>query len=202
MNHIKIAKTDHPVHELIAVRWSPYAFSTKAVSKADLVSIFEAARWAASSYNEQPWTYILATREEEQEFDKLLSCLVEGNQAWAKNVSALAIGCFSTNFTKNGKPNAAAQHDLGLAAGNICMEATARGIAVHQMIGIVADKVRQTYSVPEGVQPHTALAFGYEAEMDKIPEALRERDMNPRTRKPLRDFVFGGKWGSASKILG
>src|SRR5579864_3208295 len=121
------AATDHAVHALIAERWSPYAFADRPVPHADLVALFEAARWAPSSYNEQPWSYIIATRDEPAEFAKLLSCLVEGNQAWAKAAPALALGCTSLKFKLNGKPNAAAHHDLGLASGNLVMEATSRG---------------------------------------------------------------------------
>ena len=85
--------TDHPVHDLIAARWSPYAFSDRPVAKEDLLSLFEAARWAPSSYNEQPWSYLLATKDEPREFERMLSCLVEGNQVWAKAAPVLALAC-------------------------------------------------------------------------------------------------------------
>src|SRR2546423_5138341 len=97
------ARTDHPVQDLIAARWSPYAFADRPVAREDLLSLFEAARWAASSYNEQPWTYLVATKEEPEAFAKLLSCLVEGNQAWAKAAPVLALGCTSLNFSRNGQ---------------------------------------------------------------------------------------------------
>src|SRR3954466_4599813 len=157
MNSEDQPRPDYPIHPLIAERWSPYAFADRPVSREDLRSLFEAARWAPSSYNEQPWSYVVATREEPAEFERVFSCLVEGNQAWAKAAPVLAIGCTSLRFKLNGKPNAAAVHDLGLAAGNICLEATARGLSVHQMIGIVPDKARELFHVPEGVQPLTAL---------------------------------------------
>src|SRR5437762_4309322 len=118
----KAAVTDHPVHELIRNRWSPRSFSDQPIPEDVLRSLFEAARWAASSYNEQPWSYLVATRDDKESFERLLSCLVEGNQAWAKMAPVLAIGCFSSKFTLNGQPNAAAQHDLGLAAGNLTFE--------------------------------------------------------------------------------
>src|SRR5262245_62747639 len=155
MNPIKQASPDHPIHELIAGRWSPYAFSDRPVSADDLRSLFEAARWAASSYNEQPWRYIVATKADLAEFERLLSCLVEGNQAWAKAAPVLAIGCTSLNFERNGKPNAAAVHDLGLASGNLCLEATARGLFVHQMIGSLPEKAREVFHIPEAIQPLT-----------------------------------------------
>jgi nitroreductase len=167
----------------------------------DIRSLFEAARWAASSYNEQPWSYIVATKDSPEEFARVLSCLVEPNQVWAKAAPVLALGCTSLNFTKNGKPNAAAVHDLGLAAGNLCLEATARGLCVHQMIGILPDKAREVYRISEGVQPVTALAIGYDADPGAAPEKLRERDLATRSRKPLAEFVFGGQWGTASNIV-
>jgi nitroreductase len=197
----KSAVTDHPVQEVIANRWSPYAFADRPVSKATLLSLFEAARWAASSYNEQPWSYIVATREEPQEFEKLLSCLVEGNQVWAKAAPVLALGCTSLNFVLNGQPNAAAVHDLGLASGNLVLEATARGLAVHQMIGIVPARARVVYQIPDGVQPLTGIAIGYVGDPAALPEKLRPRDLTNRTRKPLAQFVFGGKWGTAAPLV-
>src|SRR5271166_6024561 len=119
----QLAATDHPVQELIAARWSPYAFADRPVAKEDLRSLFEAARWAPSSYNEQPWSYVVATRDDAEGFGRLLSCLVEGNQAWAKGAPVLALGCTSLLFARDGKPNAAALHDLGLASANLCLEA-------------------------------------------------------------------------------
>lgn len=201
MNARKQATPDHPIHELIAKRWSPYAFADRAVSDEDLRSLFEAARWAASSYNEQPWSYIVATKASPADFERLLSCLVEGNQAWAGAAPVLAIGCTSLNFTLNHKPNAAAVHDLGIAGASLTLEATARGLFVHQMIGILPDRARELYRIPEGVQPLTGLAIGYAADPDTLPEKYRERDLATRGRRPLAEFVFGREWGSASSLL-
>jgi nitroreductase len=193
----KRAATDHPIQELLAVRWSPYAFADREVSEADLRSLFEAARWAPSSYNEQPWSYLVATRDAPEEFARLLSCLVEGNQVWARNAPALALGCTSLRFTRNGQPNAAALHDLGLASASLVLEATARGLMVHQMIGIQPDRARELYQVPQGVQPLTGLAIGYLGDPATLPQHLRDRDLAPRRRKPQAEFVFTGKWGTA-----
>jgi nitroreductase len=201
MSTHKQATLDHPIDDLIAQRWSPYAFAERPVSDDDLRSLFEAARWAASSYNEQPWSYIVATEANPAEFDRLLSCLVEANQAWAKAAPVLAIGCTSLNFVRNNKPNAAAVHDLGLASATLTLEATARGLFVHQMIGILPDGVRELYGVPAGVQPMTALAIGYAADPNMSPEIYKQRDLAPRTRKPLGEFVFGGRWGTASHLV-
>lgn len=176
-------------------------FSDRPVLEDDLRSLFEAARWAASSYNEQPWSYIVATKEDQTAFERLLSCLVDGNQPWAKAAPVLALGCTSLNFVRNGKPNAAAVHDLGLASATLTFEAMARGLFVHQMIGILPDKARELYRIPEGVQPLTGLAIGYVADPSILPDGYRERDLAPRQRKPLAEFVFGGQWGTASSVV-
>lgn len=191
----KRATPDHPIHDLLAERWSPYAFADRSVSPADLQSLFEAARWAPSSYNEQPWHYLVARREEPEVFQALLSCLVEGNQAWAKAVPVLAISVTCLTFKLNGKPNKAAFHDLGLAAAHLTAEATARGLVVHQMIGIVPERVRELFGVPPDYEAHTALAIGYPGDSEALPEPFKKRDLAPRTRKPLKEFLFTGRWG-------
>ncbi len=202
MKNPKRASADHPIHDLIADRWSPYGFSNRPVSDEVLRSLFEAARWAASSYNEQPWAYILATRDDPAGFARLLSCLVEANQAWAKAAPVLALGCTRLTFSGNSQPNTVALHDLGLASGNLCLEATARGLLVHQMAGILPDKARELYHVPEGVHILTALAIGHAADPATLAEQLRSRDLAARTRKPLAEFVFGETWGKSSGIAG
>jgi nitroreductase len=179
---------------VLAERWSPYALSDRPVAAADLASIFEAARWSASSYNEQPWRYLLATKHDPAEHDRLLSCLVETNQAWARNAWVLALGVVSLRFAKNQKDNRAALHDLGAASANLSVEATSRGLRVHQMIGIQPDKARGLYQIPEHFEAYTALAIGYPADPAGLPEALRQRELAPRQRHPLNQFVFGGGW--------
>jgi len=196
----KRARTDHPIHTLLAERWSPYAFADRPVAEADLRSLFEAARWAPSSYNEQPWRYLLATRESPEEFRRLLSCLVDANQAWAKAAPVLALGVVSLKFARNARDNRAAVHDLGLAAGNLLVEATARGLVVHQMIGILPDKARETYGIPDGFEAWTGIAIGYPGDAMALPEPLRARDLAPRQRKPLGEFVFAGTWGTAAPL--
>ena len=199
--NIKKAATGHPILQVLAERWSPYGFEDRSVSEADLRSLFEAARWAASSYNEQPWNYLVATRENPQEFGRLLSCLVEANQAWAKAAPVLVLGIVHLQFAKNNQDNRAAVHDLGLAAGNLVAEATARGLSVHQMIGILPDKAREIYQIPEHFEAWTAMAIGYKADPAKLPDTLKERDLAPRQRKPLSEFVFTGHWGKPSPLV-
>jgi nitroreductase len=197
----KSASTDHPIHELLAQRWSPYSFSERSVASDDLRSLFEAARWAPSSYNEQPWSFIVASRDEPEEFEKLLSCLVDANQEWAKAASVLVLGVVSLKFARNGKENRAAVHDLGLAAANLVFEATARGLFVHQMIGILPDKAREVYGIPEDAQAWTAIAIGYQGDPATSPDKLKERDLTPRQRKSLRQIVFAGRWGEPSPLV-
>jgi nitroreductase len=194
---IKHAKTEHPIQDFVAQRWSPYGFADRDVSDADLRSLFEAARWAASSFNEQPWSYIVATRAQQEAFARLLSCLVEANQSWAKAAPVLALGVATLNFSRNGKPNRVALHDLGLATGNLVAEATARGLAVHQMGGILPDRAREIYAIPEGFEAVTGIAIGYAGDPEAFSEEIRERDLVPRERKPQRDFVFSTSWGKA-----
>jgi len=197
----KQASADYPIQELLARRWSPYAFQDRPVPENDLRSLFEAARWAASSFNEQPWTYIVATKEDPEQFQQVLSCLVEFNQAWAKAAPVLALGIASLTSARSGQVNRAAVHDLGLAAGNLLVEATARGLVVHQMLGIFPDKARQVFDIPEGFEAWTAIAIGYRGDPASLPDALRERECRPRQRKPLSQFVFSGKWGSPSPLV-
>ena len=199
--NIKKATTDHPILPALAERWSPYGFEDRPVAEADLLSLFEAARWAASSYNEQPWNYLVATKENPKEFARLLSCLLEANQAWAKAAPVLVLGVVSLRFVKNNKENRAAVHDLGLAAGNLLVEATTRGLSVHQMIGILPDKAREVFQIPEHFEAWTALAIGYKSDPTTLPDALKERDLSPRQRKPLNEFVFTGQWKQPAPLV-
>jgi len=197
---IKNATTDHPIQKFLSERWSPCGFEDRPVSNLDLRSLFEAARWAASSYNEQPWNYLVAARDNPAEFERLLSCLVEANQAWARTAPVLVLGVVSLQFQKTKKDNRAAVHDLGLAAGNLSVEATVRGLSVHQMIGIFPGKAREIYQIPEHFEAWTAMAIGYKADPATLPDALKKRDLTPRQRKPLSEFVFEGHWGQPSTL--
>lgn len=196
----KRADTDHEIQEHLAARWSPYAFADRDVSDDDLCALFEAARWAPSSYNEQPWSYIVARRSDADAFARLLSCLVDANQAWAKSAPVLALGVVDYHFVRNDKLNAAAEHDLGLASANLSMEATARGLHVHQMIGIVPERAAEIYAIPEGASALTGLAIGYAGDPGTLPEPLRARDLAPRQRKRVAQFVFGSAWGVAAEL--
>lgn len=201
MNHKspKKAKPDHPIHELIADRWSPYVFEPREVEREKLLSCLEAARWAASSFNEQPWSFIVAERSDRGEFNRMLSCLMEANQAWAANAGVLLLTVVAKSFSRNNNPNRVAEHDLGLAAGNLSLQATQLGLAVHQMAGVELSKARSTYAVPDSHDPVTAIAIGYAGDPSSN-EALAERDTSPRSRKPLSEFVFSGTWRQTANL--
>ena len=197
----KPAPADRPIHPLLAERWSPYAFTDEGVTKEDLIALFEAARWAASSYNEQPWRFIVARREEPAAFAKVLSCLVPFNQGWAGHAPVRALGLVQTLRPGDESPNAAAQHDLGLAAASLTVEATHRGLSVHQMSGIAADRIRDAWALPDDVLPLTALAIGHAATLAETPEDLRDRQRRPRERRRLPEFVFAERWGEPAPFL-
>ena len=197
----KPAHADHPIQSLIRERWSPRAFRGTPVEPAKLLSILEAARWAPSSYNEQPWAYLVARKEDREDFAKLLGCLVPGNQVWAKAAPVLMISLVKRTFDRNGKPNRCAFHDVGLASENMVLEAEAQGLAAHGMGGIEVEKVRETYALPENWEPMAGWAIGYAGEPDLLTGELKEAELAPRERKKLADFVFGGKWGGPAKLV-
>jgi nitroreductase len=196
----KIAQTQYPVHEFIRSRWSPRAFADHPVEPDKLLSLLEAARWAPSSYNYQPWSFIVATKENPTEYNRLLSTLVEFNQSWAKNAPVLIIAVAQTT-TNDGKTNRHAFHDVGLAIENLVFQATALGLHVHQIAGFNVDIARKEYQIPEGYEPATALTVGYIGDPQSLADGLRERELAARVRKPLKEFVFTGKWGDVSSLL-
>lgn len=195
------AHTDHPIHDLLKQRFSPYQFSLeRPVADADLVCLFEAARWSASSFNAQPWRYIVAKRENQHEFERMLNCLMEGNRPWAKYAAVLALGVAQMHFDHNGKANGCALHDLGAASAQLTLEATARGLQVHQMAGILPDVISEQYAIPDGYQPLTAIAIGYCESNDELAESIRDRDNKPRQRHSLTEFVYASSWGETADL--
>jgi len=191
----KPAPSDFPVHDLIRERWSPRAFADKSIPQDVLRSIFEAARWAPSSNNEQPWAYIVATNDDNEDFEKTLSVLVEFNAGWAKSAPVLALAVARLTFAKNNTPNRNAQYDTGAASALLSVEATAQGLAVHQMAGFDPEKARQVFGIPPGWEPIAALAIGYPGDPASLPPHLKDREIAPRTRKPIAEFVMAGQWG-------
>jgi nitroreductase len=196
----KPAPTNFPVHDLIRDRWSPRAFASKSVEPAVLASLFEAARWAPSSNNEQPWAYLVATKDDTENFAKTLRVLVEFNAAWAKEAPVLMIAVSRLNF-QNGTPNRNAFYDTGAATALLSVEATARGLAVHQMAGFDHAKAKKVFEISDDCEPIAAIAIGYPGDPNSLPEKLRDREVAPRTRKPLSEFVMSGRWGHTSPIV-
>ena len=193
----KPADNQYPIHELIKQRWSPLGFNIRPVEPEKIASLLEAARWAASCFNEQPWFFIVATQDNAQEYEKLFSCLVEANQTWAKDAPLLMLSVAKLSFTRNNKPNRHALHDLGFAVGNLTLQAQALGLFVHQMGGFDADKARTLYSIPEDYEPVAAIAIGYPGNLSQLDEDLQQRELSPRSRKPLTEFVFRGNWNQS-----
>jgi len=194
----KPADADYPVCPIVAERWSPRALEPRSVPPEQMRSLLEAARWTASAFNEQPWSFIVALRDDTTEFERALGCLVPGNQQWARNAGALILAVVRERFARNDKPNGTALYDLGQSAAALALQATDLGLRVHQMAGVDRDKVRQTYGVPEGFAPLTAIAVGYPGPIELLPEGFREAETKPRERKPQSEFVFSGKWGNSA----
>jgi nitroreductase len=197
----KPADANYPIHDLLSRRWSPRAFATRPVEAEQIQRLLEAARWASSCFNEQPWVFIVATADQPAEHAKLLGCLVEGNQVWAKQAPLLMITLAKQHFDHNDKPNRHALHDIGLAVGNLVVQATAMDLVVHQMAGILPDIIRTSYAVPAGYEPVTGLAIGYSGDPSTLPDEIRERELAPRSRKTLKEFVFSETWGRSPGFL-
>lgn len=192
----KPAETQFPVQELIRERWSPLAFSPRQIPPEILGSLFEAARWAPSSFNDQPWSFCIATQDQPAEFAQLAECLVEGNRAWARHAYLLAISCARLDFSTRGKPNRHAYHDVGAATMNLLLQATAHGLITHPMAGFDLDRARTVLQIPATHDPVTALAIGYPADdLSQLDEGQQQRERGARARKPLSDVVFSGAWG-------
>ena len=195
------AKTDYPVHDLIQNRWSPRAFSDNPVSPETLRSLFEAARWAPSSSNEQPWAFIVGTKDDLETHSKILSALVEFNQGWAKHAPVLAIAVSQMEFARNKTSNRNAFYDTGAAVAHLTAEATSRGLFVHQMAGFDPHKAIEVFHIPKGWEPIAAFAIGYPGDPNALPDKLRERELAPRSRKPISEFVMSSDWGRPAKFL-
>jgi nitroreductase len=195
------APTEVPVHEIVRERWSPRAFSEQLVAPEVLRSLFEAARWAPSSSNLQPWAYIVGTKDDKENFDKVLSTLVEFNQGWAKHAPVLALSIAQVKNAKDGATNRWAFHDVGSASAQLTTEANTRGLYVHQMAGLDPEKARKVFQIPEGWEAVAAIAIGYPGDPATLPDKLRERELAPRTRKPLSEFVMTGGWGHTASFV-
>ena len=166
---------------------------------AKLRSVFEAARWSASGGNGQPWYFIVATQEDPAQFARLAACLNPGN-VWATKAPVLIL-TVAKMTTSSGRPHTHAFHDVGLATQNLTVQATALDLVVHPMGGFSAEKAVETYGIPDGYAPVTMLALGYLGDPELLEEPRREQELQPRTRKPLGEFVFAGAWGDPAELV-
>lgn len=189
------APADHPVHELVATRYSPRAFTDQDVTPAQLMSLLEAARWAASCSNEQPWRFVVGLRSQAELYQKLLGCLVEGNRVWAARAPLLMLSVACTHFAQSGKPNPHAWHDVGQASASMAIQAAAMGMQLHQMAGFDRERARAEFAIPEGFEPVAVIAVGHPGDASLLPEPLSQREIAPRQRRPVSDFVHGSTWG-------
>jgi nitroreductase len=190
--------TQAAIHELLANRRSPRAFSEEAIEPSKIASLFEAARWAPSSANEQPWYFIAATREDSVAYSALNESLVEGNRRWAAKAPLLVLALTQSTYNRNGQSYRHSWYDLGQSIALLSVQATALGLAVHQMGGFDPRKLKELYPTPEGFDPVVIFAVGYPDQPEILPEDLRKRELAPRSRKPLESFVFSDQWGKPS----
>lgn len=197
----KLADTSAPVDETIRRRWSPRAFAERDVPDDELRALLEAARWAPSSFNEQPWRFLVARRDRPEELERMHACLTQGNRQWARKAPVLMLTIAKLDFQRNGEENRHAFHDVGLAMGNLVNQATAMGLYVHQMAGIDPERARAMYGVPDGFEVVAGVAIGYLGSPDRLDDPRRrEREMGERSRKPLEDLVFEGSWGTTARV--
>ncbi len=188
-DELKLGRSDVSVEHLFLQRWSPRAFSEAPVSDEQLKQIFTAAAWAASSYNEQPWRFIVG-RKGDETWEKILAALLPFNQAWAKPAHVLYAGFAKKNFTLTQLPNASAVHDLGAASAMASLQATALGLYTHGMRGFSGEKLSEAFSVPEEFEPVACWALGHFGDPASLPDNYKAMEESPRTRKPLSEIVF------------
>lgn len=182
------------VHELIKNRWSPRSFADKGIEKEKIKQLFLAASYAPSCFNEQPWRFIYGTKDYPERYEQLLSCLVEFNQMWVKTAPMIILALSSKKFAKNNKENTYARYDLGLAIGNMSLQATSMGLYVHQMAGFSPEKARELFEVPNSFDIVSMLAIGYLGDPLQLPESLQELESSAKDRKKLDLLLFDGDW--------
>jgi nitroreductase len=197
-SHPKIARPDHEILDVIRNRWSPRAFdATRDVARADLLRLFEAARWAPSSLNEQPWRFVVADRRQSPEaFAALFESLTGKNPEWAGAAPVLVLVAIRSTLERNGATNPSAWYDVGQAVALLTVQATAQGLSVRQMEGFDRDRARAACNVPDPFVPAVVMAIGYAGDPDTlVVERHREMERQPRTRRPIGETVFEGTWG-------
>ena len=188
---MKRAETQFPVIDEISKRWSPRAFDTsKKLTRDDINTLLEAAKWAPSAMNEQPWRYIVALKEETEKFNAVAGCLVEGNLVWAKHASALLVSFAKLSYTATGKTNSAALHDTGMANQNMLLQSVSMDIYCHVMGGFDKEKTKVVFKTDADLQPVVIIALGFLGNPDDLPEALKVRELGARSRKSIEEIVL------------
>lgn len=195
-------KGEHRVIGPIAARWSPRAFSSRPVEREKLLSVLEAARWAASSFNEQPWRFIVATRSGPAAFEKVLGCFKESNRSWAAGAPVIMLVLAKKTFSNTGGTNRHALYDAGQAVAQLSLQAVALELYVHQMAGILPDKAREVFKIPDDFEIVVGLALGYLSNVSQLPEDLQAKERRERKRKALSDLVFSGEFGQSAELVG
>jgi nitroreductase len=186
---------EYPVMPVLTQRRSPRAYTAQPVPAEALNQIFAAASSAASCYGEQPWRYLVGNRETHPEaYEKILSSMGEFNQVWAKSAPVLAVSIAKLSFSHDDNANAWARHDVGQATATLAIQATELGLQIHQMAGFSADAVRTAFNIPAGYEPVAVFTLGYPGDPSSLSDALRDKEVAARTRKPLAEFVFEGGW--------
>lgn len=183
-------RIDHPLHPLVANRWSPRSFAGTPLSEETVLTLLEAARFAASCNNFQPWRFIYATKEQTPRYNRLFECLKEGNKAWARSAPLLMLTLVKVNFDNSDKPNLWAKHDLGLAIGNLTTQASSMDLYVHNMAGFDGELAKKIFVIPNEYQPVTMVAIGFLGDPGALPEPLKQRELAPQERKPLGELVL------------
>lgn len=197
------AETEYPILLALAERWSPRAFEDRPVEAEKLGALFEAARWAPSSANLQPWAFFVARREDEAAFGALASALLPGNQRWAAQAPVLLAVTHNTVMIRGDvrRTSPTSAYDVGLAMGQLGAQASAVGLHVHQMAGFDAQILRAAVGLPEDWSPVAMAAIGYLGQPEQLPPDLAQREVAPRTRKPLSEIVYTGAFGQAAPWL-
>lgn len=192
------AVTQVKINETIANRWSGRAYdATKPVSKAQIFSLCEAARWAPSCFGDEPWRFMVWDKNSNADaWQKAFDCLVPGNQEWVKNAPVLLLVCADTLFGHNQKPNRWAQYDTGAAAENLCLQAADLGLMAHQMGGFNVDAARSTFAIPEQFTLMAMVAIGYAGDANQLSDDLKVRELAARKRKPAADLFFDSAWNN------
>jgi nitroreductase len=198
----KLADTKYPIEEALRRRCSTHAFDDRPVEVTKLQQLFEAARWAPSSYNEQPWSFVVTTKHENPEdYKQLLGCLLGNNRDWASHAPVLVLSVAKRHLDAGGKVNHYSFHDVGLATENLSVQATALDLFVHLIAGFDAEKARLSLAIPETHQPVCVIAIGYFGNLESLPLQLQQRELAPRQRRPFSEFVFAGRWGNPAPIV-